>query len=178
MSAAHEEPRHALVADRGDRLQAALIDLICVWMLLIPASSTVLPPWLALVDVAIVAWVQGYLLVTRGQTIGKSLCDVRIVSAEGGGRVGFVSVVVQRFVAPLGIIALAQQPDALVRIADRRLDFHVGGLGAVLLLLDLLAIFGPDRRCLHDYLAGTKVVRCAKKTARKSERAAERAAPG
>ncbi len=32
-------------------------------------------------------------------------------------------------------------------------------LGALFVLADVLSIFGEERRCLHDYIAGTKVVK-------------------
>lgn len=45
-----------------------------------------------------------------------------------------------------------------------KVNHDVAGLffslaASLLWLIDVLFIFGPTRRCLHDYLAGTHVVR-------------------
>ena len=32
-------------------------------------------------------------------------------------------------------------------------------IGAILGLVNILFIFGPEKRCLHDYIAGTRVIK-------------------
>jgi uncharacterized RDD family membrane protein YckC len=83
--------------------------------------------------------VQISLLVMRGQTIGKSLCNVRIVRVGTGELPGFLRAVVLRSWVPgfLGAVPC---------------------LGPVFSLANILFILRPDRRCLHDHLAGTVVV--------------------
>ncbi len=80
------------------------------------------------------------LLTVRGQTIGKLLLRVRIVRFNDGGRVGFLKVVMLRsflfFAASL-----------------------LGPVGLTVLAVDALMIFRQGRRCLHDLVADTKVVR-------------------
>jgi len=77
-----------------------------------------------------------YLLSTQGQTIGKRAFKIRIVSFEDNSNPGFAKVVMMRVVvnAILCIIPLYG-------------------------LVDLLFIFRQDRRCIHDLLAGTHVVK-------------------
>lgn len=78
--------------------------------------------------------VQWNLVATRGQSIGKFLCCIRIVTMEGR-LPGFVQgVVLRSWVCML----LAMIP--------------------LFSLIDILWIFGSANRCLHDHVAGTRVV--------------------
>jgi uncharacterized RDD family membrane protein YckC len=90
----------------------------------------------------------GYFLATRGQTIGKMLTKIQIVDAQSGGLLPFLRVYVYRYLwmLPLGFI-VALIPGTVDDI-----------LVNVLVLIDALLIFGAARRCLHDYIAGSKVV--------------------
>ena len=81
------------------------------------------------------------LLSKRGQTIGKMLFRVRIVRFDDEGNPGFGRAVVSRCLVPA----------LLVRIP---------WFGQLFLLADLLSIFSDERRCIHDLIAGTKVVEC------------------
>lgn len=87
------------------------------------------------------AIVQIWMLVQRGQTLGKRMLDIRIVRFSDQTNPGFVSVVLLRAVVPGLIGALPY-------------------VGMVFTLVDICFIFRSDRRCLHDHLAGTKVVKC------------------
>ena len=82
--------------------------------------------------------VNGYLLFKRGQTIGKILVKTRIVDLNGNIP-NFAKIVVLRY---LVLSAVAQV-------------YCIGGLVG---LVNALWIFGRERRCLHDYIAGTRVV--------------------
>ena len=79
------------------------------------------------------------LLAREGQTWGKKQMNVRIVTYDSGeipglGRTLGLRIVVNNLI---GMIPL---------------------VGAVYSLIDPLLIFGEERRCLHDLLAGTTVV--------------------
>lgn len=84
--------------------------------------------------------VQLWMLVTRGQTIGKRVLGVRIVSFENEANPGFVKVFLLRGVVP-----------ALIG--------SVPYVGWIFTLIDYCFIFRDDRRCLHDLIAGTKVIK-------------------
>ena len=84
--------------------------------------------------------VQLWMLVTRGQTIGKRALGVRIVRFEDEVNPGFVKVFLLRAVVPAFIGAVPY-------------------LGVLFTLTDICFIFREDRRCLHDLIAGTKVVK-------------------
>jgi len=78
------------------------------------------------------------LLAQTGQTLGKRIAGIRIVRAEDGEPVGFLRAVVLRNVVNsfLGMFSLG-----------------------IYFLVDSLMIFNAERRCVHDMIAGTKVVR-------------------
>jgi uncharacterized RDD family membrane protein YckC len=75
-------------------------------------------------------------LTTRGQTLGKMICKVKIVMLADGKNGGFV-------------------PNVLIRTIVNALIGMIPGYGIV----DILFIFREDRRCLHDLIAGTIVVK-------------------
>jgi uncharacterized RDD family membrane protein YckC len=83
--------------------------------------------------------INGYLLATAGQTIGKRMVGTRIVNVFDERKPKFLTLVGARYGATwlLGLIP---------------------GIGGLYRLVDVLFIFRNDRRCLHDWIAGTKVI--------------------
>lgn len=75
------------------------------------------------------------LLSTKGQSLGKKILGIRIVNYEDDNNPGFVKAV-------------------LLRIAVNKLIAIIPLYG----LVDICAIFGQERRCIHDLIAGTRVV--------------------
>lgn len=75
-------------------------------------------------------------LTTRGQTLGKMMCKVKIVMLADGMNGGFV-------------------PNVLLRTIVNGLIGMVPFYGIV----DIFFIFREDRRCIHDLIAGTVVVK-------------------
>lgn len=89
------------------------------------------------------AWyliLNGYLLATRGQSIGKIAAGTKIVDAETGELVPLVPLVLKRWVS-IQILTLIPVVGNFVAIADS------------------VMIFRENRRCLHDDFAGTKVIK-------------------
>ena len=82
--------------------------------------------------------IQGYFLYSSGQTIAKKLLKMRIVD-ENGAKPEFGRMLGLRY----AVFQFAQ----LIPLVG----FLVG-------LVNVLFIFRDDRRCLHDLLAGTRVV--------------------
>jgi uncharacterized RDD family membrane protein YckC len=92
------------------------------------------------------AWyliLNGYLLAKRGQTIGKLAAGTRIVDFNTGELVPLIPLLLKRNVV---IQILGAVP-------------FVGGFVS---LADVLMIFRSNRRCLHDDIAGTKVIKVRK----------------
>jgi len=93
---------------------------------------------LILLGIAVFLAINARLIYTRGQTVGKMICGTMVVMKDGrvvsGNRYIFARLL------PIWIIT--QIP-------------YIGGLFG---LADALAIFRSERNCLHDDIAGTRVV--------------------
>lgn len=83
--------------------------------------------------------INGYLLVKFGQSLGKMICKIQIVSAHTQNRLSSGNVIGIRYVIP-----------QLLNI--------IPGIGALFALIDILFIFGQSKRCLHDHMAGSIVI--------------------
>lgn len=81
----------------------------------------------------------GYLLARYGQTIGKRLMGMRIVSYASHQRL------------PLWRLFTLREGFLYTVVL-------IPGVGPVIALIDALAIFITDHRCLHDLLAGSVVI--------------------
>ena len=136
--------------DRSQRLFAVIIDA-CPLALVISLFSrgrmhhSTVSTALALVLFVGVSGAQFWLLTTRGQTLGKIALGLRIVRTKDGRNGGFVT-------------------NVLLRVGVGALIGMIPYLGVFYTVADILFIFRGDRRCLHDLIAGTRVVREAPKT--------------
>ncbi len=141
------------LASRSVRLLGAIIDGLVATLIITPAMyfsgyfQRAMEDSISLFDVAfwpvfgvaVYIALNGYLLATSGQTIGKRIVGTRIVSVEDGKILPFSKVIMLR-VLPFTVLA------------------QVPGVGPFAGIANVLFIYGPQRRCLHDYLAGTRVV--------------------
>lgn len=141
------------LASRWRRLGGAVIDVVIVMLALWLASR--ITPWnpfdpskadlvrFALLDAifgfVLFIVVQGYPLVTAGQTWGKKALGMRIVRPDGSR------------VDPGRLIGLRYGVPSLFGI--------VPALSQAWGLLDSLFIFRASRRCLHDSIADTIVIK-------------------
>jgi len=80
----------------------------------------------------------GYLLYSYGQTIGKKIVGIKIVTLENEVP-PFSHIYFLRYLVP-------------------SILFSAPFLGLIFFIIDSLFIFREDKRCIHDLLAGTKVV--------------------
>lgn len=142
------------LAGRGERLIAALLDSLlfapallgfamgdALEFLVDPDQLEINPSGLLGLSLTFfwsvgVLVLQSYLLYTNGWTLGKRLLGIRIVHVEGG-EASFFSLIVLRTLLPM----------------------LMGFCCGLLQLIDVLMIFGDERRCLHDLIAGTIVVK-------------------
>jgi uncharacterized RDD family membrane protein YckC len=132
------------LADRGTRLGAAMLDGLVagvVPMIAVVAlrgldgkPSTIALTIAGLWWMAVIGY-QMFLLATRSQTMGKKWLGIKIVRADGGP-VSATTLFIMRAVVGQGLL----------------------GMVPLYGLVDLLFIFRDDRRCVHDLVAGTKVV--------------------
>ena len=92
---------------------------------------------MVLISIAFLA-LNGYLLANRGQTLGKYVVGTRIV-ADDNSAVSFLRLFFLRYFLVWSITIIPT-------------------LGNLFSLVNSLAIFRDNRKCLHDNFAGTKVV--------------------
>ena len=85
--------------------------------------------------------INGRLLATRGQTVGKMVMKTQIV-ADDGSPVSFETILLKRLL-PVWIVGA------------------IPCVGLIFNLADALLIFRENRKCLHDDIAGTKVIKLA-----------------
>ncbi len=151
-------------AGRGNRLGAWFIDNAIAFVLCLPglllAGTSVLKSIAAgqrnpenmdtarllmgfgVMGVALLALaiVQIWMLSTRGQTLGKRMLAIRIVRFTDGGNPGFLHAVLLRGFVP-GVIGA------------------IPYIGWIFTIVNICFIFRDDQRCLHDLMAGTRVVK-------------------
>ncbi|MEZ6093475.1 MAG: RDD family protein [Pirellulaceae bacterium] len=101
-----------------------------------------------LIGIFVFLALNGYLLAKRGQTIGKLVTKIQIVDARYGNLLPFLRVYVLRYLWPFPFQVLAY----LIPGKTDDLIFYW------IVLIDVLVIFDSNRRCLHDYIAGSQVV--------------------
>jgi len=82
--------------------------------------------------------INGRLLARHGQTVGKRICDIRIVKTDGR----------------LPTLGESYGKRYLILLLFRAIPV----VGPFLFILDALPIFRQSRRCIHDEIAGTIVV--------------------
>lgn len=90
-------------------------------------------------NAAVVFGIDIYLLNRYGQSIGKRWFGIMIISRNGSK-------------VPVGVIV------GLRNLGPMFLS-QIPLFGPVFALVDLLFILREDRRCIHDHMAGTQVVR-------------------
>ena len=129
-------------------LLPAMVGMVFVERALIPLPGgtprpaergTILLLAATLIYLAAVVVCQVAMLSRRGQSFGKRAMKIRIVRLDGS-QPGFLHAV-------------------LLRMFVNALPTAIPVVGRLYTLVDLLFIFRPDRRCLHDRIAGTRVVK-------------------
>ncbi|MEJ2620043.1 MAG: RDD family protein [Candidatus Thiodiazotropha sp.] len=142
------------LASRGSRLLAILIDALIgmllaipFWLLTgswdyvkngqqLPFSYTVMGVIYGFIGFALVHY---YFLNKNGQTIGKTVLGIKIVALDNN-LTGANHLLLKRYL-PMSIVSA-------IPVA-----------GSLLMLVDSLFIFRKNKRCVHDLIAGTKVVK-------------------
>lgn len=140
------------LAGRWRRLGGAIIDSMVMLVLVVPlfvymgvfnpgaAQEQNILMQLLLVAIGFAAWllVNGYLLYRYGQSVGKRLLSMKIVRLDDQ-QAEFSRIVLLRAL-PMHLLSV------------------VPVVGNVIGLVDVLFIFGSAKRCLHDYIAKTRVI--------------------
>lgn len=95
----------------------------------------------ALLYISTFALLNFRLLARRGQTVGKAMVGIKIVTYDTNAK------------PPLSVLLGLREGSIFL------LGFVFGYLGTTLGLVNVLWIFAASRRCGHDYWSNTKVVR-------------------
>jgi uncharacterized RDD family membrane protein YckC len=159
-------PTQGILATRTLRLAGAIVDSVASavfvapilvftgdWM---PAISGDLSygKLTAIGGFALFTAMHSYLLATRGQTLGKWLVGTRVVRADNDE----VPTLARTLGLRYGTAALGLPVTLLVFVLALVIGYPLIVFG----LIDSALIFRRDRRCLHDLIAGTKVVAVAR----------------
>ncbi|MES2824225.1 MAG: RDD family protein [Pseudomonadota bacterium] len=140
-------------ASRWQRGLAASVDMLIIMIIIIPimyltgmfdeaakgvSPSTAFNLLIEAFYLGVFAFLNGKLLVKTGQTIGKRIIGIKIVDLNGQ------------------VPTLKQH--LLKRYAVYFLPGQIPVVGYIFPIINLLFIFGEEKRCIHDYVAGTRVV--------------------
>lgn len=142
------------LAGRWARLGGSLIDGVVAGVVIFPVMyvtgfwSKVISDNMTMLDtvllglfgLAVYLILNGYLLSRYGQTIGKKVVGTKIVSVDSDEILPLWKIF---FIRYLPVNVVSQTP--LV--------------GPLLVIIDSLFIFRGDKRCIHDLVAGTKVIK-------------------
>ncbi len=146
----------SILASRWARLAGSLVDGIVSMIILgpvmyftgfweramsgeVPILDTIIYGLLGLVVYLVL---NGYLLSKHGQTIGKLVLGTKIISVETNEILPLWKVFVVRYL-PLAILT------------------NLPLIGPLIVMIDSLFIFRKDKRCVHDLIAGTKVIKAS-----------------
>jgi uncharacterized RDD family membrane protein YckC len=152
-----EPPSGPELASRWSRLLATVVDHVAVTGMLLFAywygyydtgrtvamldgSGASLGLFMAFMFGLIMLLFNLSLLRLNGQTLGKKLMHIKIVRSDGHSYVSLWRIIGLRFLPIL--------------LAVR----YVPVIGQFVWGVEALTIFGPERKCLHDYLADTIVI--------------------
>jgi len=143
-----------LMATRSSRLLASIIDGFTIMIVTIPVmyftggfdglSKGIQPPLaytiaMGILGLAVFMLINFGFLKNAGQTVGKKVAGIKIVTMED----------------ELPIFS-----HFLKRYSLYFLPGQIPLAGQLFSILNILFIFGKNKRCIHDYAAGTKVVKC------------------
>ena len=142
-------------ASRLSRLWAAIIDALTITVVILPFAyffkdgfahyqmddemSILVDLAKGMIGIGLFFLINYKLLKENGQTIGKQLNNIKIVRVDGS------------------------KPTMKHLILKRYLPFFgfpiIPIIGGILHIINLWAIFGQESRCIHDYIADTRVVK-------------------
>lgn len=143
------------LASRWARLGASIIDSIIMMFVVVPVMYFTggfdgimdgrEPGFVYMFSMGILSFIVFFAinyryLVANGQTIGKKVLEIKIVDLNGNVPVF--------------------QPHLVIRYAVYLLPGQIPVVGQFFSLVNVLFIFGKEKRCIHDLVAKTKVVQC------------------
>jgi uncharacterized RDD family membrane protein YckC len=152
-----DDPSIIELAGRGQRLGAAILDAIFIMVFTVPimyatgifdySKNGQSPPFTLMLGMTMISFIifivmHGFFLKRNGQTLGKKIVGIRIAGLDDGIP-PFQKLIFLRYL-PINCVTL------------------IPVVGQILPLIDCLFVFRSDRRCIHDLIASTKVVKIKK----------------
>jgi len=143
------------LATRGSRLLASIIDGFTIMIVTVPimyftggfdgVTEGIEPSFtytiaIGILGLAIFMVINLRFLKKSGQTVGKKAVGIKVVTMDGE-----LPTLGNHFIKRYSVYFLPGQ----IPLA-----------GQFFSMLNVLFIFGKNKRCIHDYVAGTKVVLC------------------
>lgn len=148
-------PRPRL-ASKGARLLARVLDPLIGAVFVLVARA------FGFESIGFALWTAVYLyfFACESQTPGKALVGIRIARLDGRPAGFFRCVVLREFALPLlclfgALVTEHASPGTLGQLDEPTIT----ALVVAAAVLSIVPILGVGRRCLHDYLAGTIVVK-------------------
>lgn len=141
------------LASRWKRLWASILDSLVIALITVPfmyftggfdgAADGVQPSLeysllVGVIGMVVFLLINAKLLIKNGQTIGKKILGIKIADLNGN----------------LPTI----KKHLLKRYAAYFLPAQIPIAGPFISIINILFIFGKQKRCIHDYIAGTKVI--------------------
>jgi uncharacterized RDD family membrane protein YckC len=105
---------------------------------------------------------QWWLISRSGQSIGKKVVGTRIVTLDGQVA-GLMHGVVLRWFPQL-TLTIVNTIVTTFAPWTKLLKGLFSGIISAIVLFDPLFIFGSEKRCIHDYIAGTRVVHAGRQS--------------
>lgn len=157
------DPSGGVLASRGERLGGYVLDGLITLPFLLPTfvlgfrfgriaqlheavpGTLVFATFLCLASMLVFCGYQMYLEAAKGQSLGKRWMKTKIVALDGSSP-GFARAILLRRGVPLAIYLV------LLRTLGLPLAY-------TFVLGNVLMVFSVGNRCLHDRIAGTRVVR-------------------
>lgn len=163
---------YSSLAEIHTRFGAYLIDQLAAIVVMLPGAFFLITPngesvggeslraalWLIGIGLLIYTLVQVTMISGDGQSIGKWALKIKIVGIQAEENPGVVRAYLLRSFS-IQMIAIISIMFSSMLLLDSSI---LGFFGMAILVLDNLFIFSPSRRCLHDIVAGTKVVKVDK----------------
>ncbi len=149
-----EVEQQEMLATRWQRLGASMIDALCILPVTIPVMyftggfegiseglepSAIYTFIVGLLGLLVFTTLNYKLLISNGQTIGKKVIGIKIVDLDGE-------------------LPLAKS-HIVKRYAFFYLPSYIPVIGQFISTINILFVFSKSKRCLHDRIAGTRVVK-------------------
>ncbi len=148
-----ENNQGIILASRWDRFWASMIDGLLIALVTAPTvyftggleevdgklieQSFLYETLIGLLGIVVFVIFNYKLLIYNGQTIGKKLLKIKIVELDN---------------------VLPSKKTLLNRYLVYFIPNHIPVIGSWFSLVNILFIFGKEKRCIHDYVAKTKVI--------------------